>query len=115
MSQSLDFEAIVQDVEKQAVNAAALADYLAKHFADGLTDIDFERHRIADYIFQRTAADVLNKFRGLLDADEATLRDSATATVKSAFGKRVAESEKRRSLKCQRRPPALLASALMWR
>lgn len=90
----MDFEAIAQDVEQHAVNAGrALADYLAEHFADGQTDIDIERHRIADYIFQRTAAEVMNRFRGLIDADEATLRDPATATVKSAFGKRLAELE----------------------
>jgi hypothetical protein len=92
MSQNLDFEAIARDVELRAVDAGqALADYLAQHFADGLTAIDFERHRIADYIFHRTAAEVLGGFPRLIAADEAMLQASALETIKSAFGERLAE------------------------
>jgi hypothetical protein len=92
MSKHLDFEAIAQEIEKHAIKAGrALADYLTQHFADGLDEIDFEQHRIADYIFHRTATDVLARFHMLSSDDEVALQDRATAIVRSAFEARRAE------------------------
>lgn len=92
MSQYQHLEAIAQQIEQYAVKAGrALADYLAQHSADVLLEFDFDRHRIAGYIFHRTATDVLDKFHASIGDDEGALGEQAIATVKTAFGKRLAE------------------------
>jgi hypothetical protein len=91
MSQNLDFEAIAQEIELHAVNEGrALADYLALHFTVGLIEIDIEHHRIANYIFDRTATDVLARFPRLIDADKPKLQNRAIAAIKTAFKTRLA-------------------------
>lgn len=91
MSQIRHLEAIAREIELQAVKEGrALADYLALHFTDGLRDIDFEQHRIAIYIFDRTASDVLARFPTVMDADKTTLRNRAITALKTAFKTRLA-------------------------
>jgi hypothetical protein len=91
MPQILDLEAITQEIELQAIKEGrALADYLALHFTDGLRDIDFEQNRIAKYIFDRTATDVLARFPRVIDADKTRLRNRAITAIKTAFKTRLA-------------------------
>lgn len=86
-----DFEAIAQKVEQRAVSEGrALADYLAEHFADGLREIDFERHRIASFIFDRTASGVVALFPELVEADKPILQSRAAKAVRTAFKARLA-------------------------
>lgn len=86
-----DLETIALKVEQRAITEGrALADYLAEHFADGLREIDFERHRIAKFIFDRTASGVLARFPGLVEADMPTLQSRAATAVRAAFKARLA-------------------------
>jgi hypothetical protein len=75
-----------QEIEQHAVSAGkALADYVAQHLADGLIGIDFEHNPIANFLFRRTATDVLYRFRCVIDVDSARLRSWATEMVKAGF------------------------------
>lgn len=91
MPQRLDLESVAREIEQYAVSEGrALADYLARNFADGLKEIDFEQHRIANYIFDRTASDVLARFPRLVDPDRMELQNRAKTVIKAAFKTRLA-------------------------
>jgi hypothetical protein len=92
MLQRLNIETHAQMIEQPAARAGrALADYLAQQLGEGLMEPEFEQHRIAEFIFGRTAADVIQRFNWLLASDEAILRSRVIEIVKSAFKERLAE------------------------
>lgn len=87
-----DADHISTEIDHVAVKTGyALAKSYAANVSDKFEVVTFEQQRVAEYIFLRAAADMLQSFPALDDLERMDLRNRAIDAVKAAFETRLAE------------------------